>query len=136
MTSTRSGTSNASPTATSVYYKKNEYSCPSANNTEIQHVGNSADSSYYIFCGADIHATNKKDLSSTVQSSFADCLGLCNSMNEYQDRADVALTWNFEGTGQQDPGTCWCVTGSSKRVISNPGNMVAVLVSEDVVVDL
>ncbi|KAH8432467.1 uncharacterized protein LDX57_010102 [Aspergillus melleus] len=130
--STASETKNASPTPTA-----EKYTCPGANNTEIHMgTGKSAASTYYVFCDADIHATNKKDLSSTVQGKFADCLGLCDSMNNFQKRADVALTWNFEGTGQQKPGTCWCVTGSKKRVISNPGNMVAILATENPVVDL
>ncbi|KAI9038887.1 uncharacterized protein KD926_010220 [Aspergillus affinis] len=126
-TSTASGTKNASPTSIA-----DKYTCPGVNNTEI-HKGSD---SYHVFCDADIHATNKKDLSSTVQKTFAECLGLCDSMNNYQKRADVALTWNFEGTGQQHPGTCWCVTGSNKKVISNPGNIVAVLATENFVIDL
>ncbi|KAE8422773.1 hypothetical protein BDV36DRAFT_309790 [Aspergillus pseudocaelatus] len=104
-------TSEPSPTSTSLFNKSTDYICPDANNTEVRNVsGGSGSSSYYIFCDADISSNSKKDLSSSVQSSFADCLALCNSMNNFQDRTDVGCTYNFEGTGSQDKGTCWCLS--------------------------
>ncbi|KAB8264201.1 hypothetical protein BDV32DRAFT_135551 [Aspergillus pseudonomiae] len=104
-------TSGPSPTSTALFDKSTNYTCPDANNTEVRNVsGGSGSSSYYIFCDADISSSSKKDLSSSVQSSFADCLALCNSMNNYQGRTDVGCTYNFEGTGSQDKGTCWCLS--------------------------
>ncbi|KAE8313114.1 hypothetical protein BDV41DRAFT_564630 [Aspergillus transmontanensis] len=109
--SSSTSTSTLSPTSTTLFNKSTNYTCPDANNTEIRNVsGGSGNSSYYIFCDADISSSSKKDLSSSVQSSFADCLALCNSMNNFQDRTDVGCTYNFEGTGNQDKGTCWCLS--------------------------
>ncbi|OGM42764.1 hypothetical protein ABOM_008155 [Aspergillus bombycis] len=138
-TSSPSSTSSSGPSATStaLFDKGTNYICPDANNTEVRNVsGGSGSSSYYIFCDADISSSSKKDLSSSVQSSFAACLALCNSMNNFQDRADVGCTYNFEGTGSQDKGTCWCLSGGNKSIITNVGNMAAVLSTENVKLDL
>ncbi|KAF7595548.1 hypothetical protein BBP40_005583 [Aspergillus hancockii] len=136
-TSIPSGTSVPSPTSTKPFSKSSNYTCPGANNTEVRNVtGGSGSSSYYIFCDADISSSGKKDLASGVQSSFADCLALCNSMNYFQKRTDVGCTYNYAGTGEQDKGTCWCLGGENKLIITNPGNMVAVLTAENVVLQL
>ncbi|KAE8381585.1 hypothetical protein BDV26DRAFT_255132 [Aspergillus bertholletiae] len=127
-------TSGPSPTSTTVFSKSAKYTCPDANNTEVTNV--SQGSSYYIFCDADISSSSKKDLASSVQSSFADCLALCSSMNYFQGRTDVGCTYNFEGTGTQDKGTCWCLGGADKSFITNEGNMAAVLTTENVSLDL
>ncbi|PIG79024.1 hypothetical protein AARAC_003588 [Aspergillus arachidicola] len=135
--SSSTSTSAPSPTSTTLFNKSTNYTCPDANNTEIRNVsGGSGKSSYYIFCDADISSSSKKDLSSSVQSSFADCLALCNSMNNFQDRTDVGCTYNFEGTGSQDKGTCWCLSGGNKSIITNVGNMAAVLSTEIAILDL
>lgn len=60
-----------------------------------------------------------------VLGSFDACLGLCNAMNYFQEREDVGCTYNVEGTGEQTPGTCWCLGGSLK-VVTNVGNEVAI----------
>ncbi|KAB8277171.1 hypothetical protein BDV30DRAFT_205276 [Aspergillus minisclerotigenes] len=135
--SSSTSTSTPSPTSTTLFNKSTNYTCPDANNTEIRNVsGGSGNSSYYIFCDADISSSSKKDLSSSVQSSFADCLALCNSMNNFQDRTDVGCTYNFEGTGSQDKGTCWCLSGGNKSIITNVGNMAAVLSTENALLNL
>lgn len=56
--------------------------------------------------------------------SFDECLGLCNTMNYFQEREDVGCTYNVDGTGDQTPGTCWCL-GGSLDVVTNVGNEVA-----------
>ncbi|KAB8200193.1 hypothetical protein BDV34DRAFT_205341 [Aspergillus parasiticus] len=135
--SSSTSTSAPSPTSTTLFNKNTNYTCPDANNTEVRNVsGRSESSSYYIFCDADISSSSKKDLSSSVQSSFADCLALCNSMNNFQDRTDVGCTYNFEGTGSQDKGTCWCLSGGNKSIITNVGNMAAVLSTENALLNL
>jgi hypothetical protein len=78
---------------------------------------------YRVRCDAD-WGGNKTDLASLVTATFDDCIRLCNSMNYFQKRTDVGCTWNVAGTGQQTPGTCWCLGGEDKIVVSNPGNVV------------
>ncbi|KAJ5689669.1 hypothetical protein N7462_004061 [Penicillium macrosclerotiorum] len=95
--------------------------CPGGNNT-IHYEGTRK---FRILCDSDFGGSGKKDLASTVMSTFYDCLGLCNSMNTFQDRSDVGCTYNREGTGGQTAGTCWCL-GGNKTVISNEGNDIAV----------
>ena len=75
-------------------------------------------------CDSDFN--NKDTLSSFVAATWNECLTLCNTMNYFQSRTDVAVTWNVAGTGQQTPGTCWCLGGKEKTVVKNVGNIVAV----------
>ncbi|KAL4811717.1 hypothetical protein BDW67DRAFT_171425 [Aspergillus spinulosporus] len=96
--------------------------CPSANNTLITESLGSKQ--YRIYCDSDFDGVGKKTLASVVLSSFEDCLGLCNTMNYFQDRSDVGATFNVAGTGDQTPGTCWCLGGTSVRT-DNVGNDAA-----------
>jgi hypothetical protein len=68
----------------------------------------------------------KSDLASSVTDTFADCIQLCNSINYFQKRTDVGCVWNVAGTGQQTPGTCWCLGGEGKTVVENVGNVAGV----------
>ncbi|OKL57992.1 hypothetical protein UA08_06499 [Talaromyces atroroseus] len=97
--------------------------CPSANGTTYTESLGSF--KYQIVCNSDFGGSGKETLSSTVLSSFSDCLSMCNTMNYFQDRADVGCTYNVEGTGEQTPGTCWCL-GGNKTIVSNTGNVIAV----------
>lgn len=54
------------------------------------------------------------------------CLSICNTMNYFQSRSDVGCTYNFQGTGSQAPGTCWCLGGKNKTIVSDVGNVIAV----------
>ncbi|OJJ02592.1 hypothetical protein ASPVEDRAFT_151215 [Aspergillus versicolor CBS 583.65] len=96
--------------------------CPNANGTVVVHLP--GPKRYRIFCDSDFAATGKKDLASIVLGSFDECLGLCNTMNYFQEREDVGCTYNVDGTGDQTPGTCWCL-GGSLDVVTNVGNEVA-----------
>ncbi|KAL4790976.1 hypothetical protein BDV19DRAFT_393588 [Aspergillus venezuelensis] len=102
-------------------------SCPSANNTIVQ--AKTGSIRYRIHCDADFGGDGKLTLSSTVLTSFDDCLSLCNTMNWFQDRTDVGCTFNVAGTGQQTPGTCWCLGGTDVEVTSNVGNDMAIPIS-------
>jgi len=98
--------------------------CPGANDTIV--TPSLGKVRYRIACDSDYGDTSgKQTLSSTVAATWDECLGLCNTMNYFQSRADVGCTWNVAGTGTQTPGTCWCL-GGTKVVVSNPGNVVAV----------
>ncbi|GAB1319812.1 hypothetical protein MFIFM68171_10022 [Madurella fahalii] len=59
-------------------------------------------------------------------ATWDDCLNLCNTMNYVQDRRDVGCTWNVLGTGSQTSGTCWCLGGVAKKLVTNIGNVAAV----------
>lgn len=107
--------SSTSPTAISA--------CPQGNNTVVEPTLGTV--SYRILCDSDFGGA-KEDLSSAVMPSFDDCLNLCNSMNYFQKRTDVGCTYNVAGTGTQTPGTCWCLGGGPKTVVTNVGNQVAV----------
>ncbi|KAL2817659.1 hypothetical protein BJX63DRAFT_103183 [Aspergillus granulosus] len=97
--------------------------CPSGNNTiTTPSLGTIR---YRIYCDSDISGSNKITLSSIVVSSFDECLAFCNTMNYFQDRTDVAATYNVAGTGTQTPGTCWCLGGEGIGVTENVGNDVA-----------
>ncbi|KAL4953879.1 hypothetical protein BDW69DRAFT_164373 [Aspergillus filifer] len=101
--------------------------CPSANNTIVQ--AKTGSIRYRIHCDADFGGDGKLTLASTVLTSFDDCLSLCNTMNYFQDRTDVGCTFNVAGTGQQTPGTCWCLGGTDVEVTSNVGNDMAIPIS-------
>ncbi|KAL4967239.1 uncharacterized protein BDV14DRAFT_170258 [Aspergillus stella-maris] len=101
--------------------------CPSANNTIVQ--AKTGSIRYRIHCDADFGGDGKLTLASTVLTSFDDCLALCNTMNWFQDRSDVGCTFNVAGTGQQTPGTCWCLGGTDVEVTSNVGNDMAIPIS-------
>lgn len=104
--------STASPSTTTI-----SSPCPADNDT-IHYEGTRK---FRVLCDSDFTGTGKETLASTIMSSFYDCLGLCNSMNTFQDRSDVGCTYNREGTGGQSPGTCWCL-GGKKTTTSNDGN--------------
>jgi hypothetical protein len=108
--------SRASPSTTTL-----SSPCP-ANNGTTYSEGNRK---FRILCDSDFTGKGKETLASTIMSSFYDCLGLCNSMNNLQSRSDVGCTYNREGTGSQSPGTCWCL-GGEKTTTSNEGNDAAV----------
>ena len=110
------GSSTASPSTTTV-----SSPCPAGNDT----IYSEGTRKFRILCDFDFTGIGKENLASTVVSSFYDCLGLCNSMNTFQNRSDVGCTYNREGTGGQSPGTCWCL-GGEKTTTSNEGNDVAV----------
>ncbi|KAL4779691.1 hypothetical protein BJX76DRAFT_339972 [Aspergillus varians] len=116
--SSTSSTQTASPVST----------CPGSNNTIVSPTLGSI--SYRIHCDSDWGGSGKKTLASLVLSSFDECLGLCNTMNYFQDRKDVGCTFNAAGTGTQTPGTCWCLGGEGIRVTSNVGNEAAMPVSD------
>jgi hypothetical protein len=97
--------------------------CPDANNTVVsQDVGSTK---YRILCDSDFSGSGKETLASVVLPSFDSCLGLCNTMNYFQKRDDVGCTYNTAGTGSQTPGTCWCLGGADKEVVTNVGNVIA-----------
>jgi hypothetical protein len=79
-----------------------------------------------VACDSDFSGSGKQTLASFVTATWDECLELCNTMNYFQDRADIGCTWNVAGTGQQTPGTCWCLGGADKTVVSNEGNVVAI----------
>lgn len=81
---------------------------------------------YRVACDSDFSGSGKQTLGSFVAATWDDCLALCNNMNYFQGRADIGCTWNVAGTGQQTPGTCWCLGGADKTVVSNKGNVAAV----------
>ncbi|EEP75382.1 predicted protein [Uncinocarpus reesii 1704] len=96
--------------------------CPSKNNTIIER--NLGEKSYRILCDSDFGG-GKQTLASAYMPTFEDCLDLCNTMNYFQNRADIGCTYNVVGSGQQRPGTCWCLGGRDKRVERNVGNEIA-----------
>ncbi|KAK3940941.1 hypothetical protein QBC46DRAFT_432964 [Diplogelasinospora grovesii] len=108
-------TSTTSPTVISA--------CPKGNNTVVTPTLGSVN--YRILCDRDFDGA-KEDLASVVMPSFDDCMNLCNSMNYFQKRTDVGCTYNVAGTGTQTPGTCWCLGGETKIVVTNVGNQIAV----------
>ncbi|KAL4744618.1 hypothetical protein BDW72DRAFT_188110 [Aspergillus terricola var. indicus] len=119
---TTTGNSNSSNSSSSSSSSAPISPCPSANNTLItQPLGSKK---YRIYCDSDFGGDGKKTLASVVLSSFEDCLGLCNTMNYFQELSDVGATFNVEGTGGQTPGTCWCLGGTSVRS-DNVGNDAA-----------
>ncbi|KAK3309440.1 uncharacterized protein B0T15DRAFT_515495 [Chaetomium strumarium] len=98
--------------------------CPGANNTILTPpIG---DVRYLVACDSDFGDSGKQTLASFVTATWDDCLDLCNTMNYFQDRADIGCTWNVLGTGTQTPGTCWCLGGADKTVVANRGNVAAV----------
>lgn len=97
--------------------------CPKGNNTVVTPTLGSVN--YRILCDRDFDGA-KEDLASVVMPSFDDCMNLCNSMNYFQKRTDIGCTYNVAGTGTQTPGTCWCLGGDAKIVVTNVGNQIAV----------
>ncbi|KAL2832782.1 hypothetical protein BJY01DRAFT_253712 [Aspergillus pseudoustus] len=108
-TATASATSTPSPSSP----------CPSGNNTITSPSLGSI--RYRIHCDSDVSGGNKITLSSIVVDSFDACVALCNTMNYFQERTDVAATYNVAGTGTQTPGTCWCLGGEGIEVSENIG---------------
>lgn len=122
-TSPSSNTTTPSPT-TSTTLPKPSNICPAANNTLTTPAVALGTVRYRIACDSDFNGQDT--LSSFVAATWDACLTLCNTMNYFQARTDVAATWNVAGTGQQTPGTCWCLGGKGKTVVRNVGNVVAV----------
>ncbi|KAK2756956.1 hypothetical protein FQN54_004924 [Arachnomyces sp. PD_36] len=128
-----SSTTDPSSTSTSTSSNSNNPSpssiCPSGNNTLLTRGLGST--TYRILCDSDFTGPDKQTLASTVLPTFNDCLDLCSTMNYFQERGDVGCTYNVAGTGDQTPGTCWCLGGEGKRIFENVGNEVAVPVDGD-----
>ncbi|KAL4936398.1 hypothetical protein BDV06DRAFT_205132 [Aspergillus oleicola] len=121
-------TNSSSPTSTPSSSSAPVSNCPSANNTVV--IAKTGSIRYRIHCDSDFGGDGKLTLASTVLTSFDDCLSLCNTMNWFQDRTDVGCTFNVAGTGDQTPGTCWCLGGGDDvKVTSNVGNDMAIPVS-------
>ncbi|KAB5522885.1 hypothetical protein GE09DRAFT_494729 [Coniochaeta sp. 2T2.1] len=117
-TSSKTTTTTTPPTSPTVVS-----ACPRGNNTIITPMLGTV--KYRILCDRDFDGA-KEDLASVVMSSFDACMNLCNSMNYFQKRTDVGCTYNVAGTGTQTPGTCWCLGGDTKIVVTNVGNQIAV----------
>ncbi|RMJ21288.1 hypothetical protein PHISP_07842, partial [Aspergillus sp. HF37] len=118
---TSSSATTTSPTASALV---SSVDCPDDDKTtRTVEIGSKAQT-YRIHCASDFGG-EKADLASIALPSFDKCLSLCNSMNYFQDRGDVGCTYNWKGTGGQTPGTCWCLGGSDKTIVSNQGNIVA-----------
>ncbi|KAK4096381.1 hypothetical protein N658DRAFT_501645 [Parathielavia hyrcaniae] len=101
--------------------------CPAANGTIVTPAVGSV--RYRVACDSDFGGSGKQDLASYVTATFGECVDLCNSLNYFQDRADVGCTWNVAGTGTQTPGTCWCSAAPS-RLLSRIRGMSSVCRSE------
>ncbi|KAL2127830.1 hypothetical protein VTI74DRAFT_10110 [Chaetomium olivicolor] len=116
--------STSTSTSTSTGIPRPSDICPGANNTIVApSLGNVR---YRVACDSDFSGSGKQTLASLVVATWDDCLALCNTMNYFQNRADVGCTWNVQGTGTQTPGTCWCLGGADKTVVANRGNVAAV----------
>ncbi|OIW34289.1 hypothetical protein CONLIGDRAFT_650844 [Coniochaeta ligniaria NRRL 30616] len=97
--------------------------CPQGNNTVVTPTLGTVN--YRILCDRDFDGA-KEDLASVVMPSLDACMNLCNTMNYFQKRTDVGCTYNVAGTGTQTPGTCWCLGGETKIIVTNVGNQIAV----------
>ncbi|KAH6651340.1 hypothetical protein F5144DRAFT_544268 [Chaetomium tenue] len=115
-TTTSSSTSSSRPKPSNI--------CPSADNSVIK--GTVGDVRYRVACDSDFTGSGKETLASFFAETWDNCLKLCNTMNYFQERTDVGCTWNVAGTGQQTPGTCWCLGGADKELVANVGNVAAV----------
>ncbi|RAO70390.1 uncharacterized protein BHQ10_006402 [Talaromyces amestolkiae] len=122
ISTTTSTTSVSTPASTSTSISTDI--CPSANGTTLTETLGSL--KYRIICDSDFSGSGKITLSSIVLATFDQCLSFCNTMNYFQSRTDVGCTYNVQGTGSQTPGTCWCLGGENKTIVSDVGNVIAV----------
>ncbi|KAK3402661.1 hypothetical protein B0T20DRAFT_449666 [Sordaria brevicollis] len=88
---------------------------PSPNPTPSPSSSSSSSSSstakqYIILCDTNLAPTpSKQDLASFRTQTLEECFAVCDSMNYYMKREDVAGVWNYiyeKGPGR---GGCWCV---------------------------
>lgn len=100
--------------------------CPGSNGT----VYSASGFDFIIYCDHNVASGHKVDLSSGYQPTFDDCINLCAGEDYFQNRADVSAVYNFAGTGQQTPGTCWCEGGTASATttpIPGRGNDLALI---------
>lgn len=126
--STTTGSGAATRTSSAAGVQVTKANCPDGDK-QIVNAGFNGD--YYLYrihCNSDFKSDESKDeLASVNVPSFDKCLYLCNSMNYLQGRSDVGVTYYATDEWEQDPGACWCLGGTEKKVIDSPGKIVAEL---------
>ncbi|CCC11863.1 unnamed protein product [Sordaria macrospora k-hell] len=117
---------------------QSKLTCPTSNSTLLTSPFTSSNQAqkYQILCDANLFASSsspssKQNLAGPLRAiqTLEQCWGVCDGMNFFLGRKDVAAVWNYiDGPAKGD---CWCIAGPQTgegqlRVVGNDGVGVVV----------